>query len=261
MKKILAVGCSMTRGHGLEKESKDPNLWVNRIFREIGEVHNLSMTGRNNQWIFHETLSAILREKNSYDIVLVGWSAIPRYYFHVGLELYSTHTHLSDIDINVNNGMIFSGKWLQRIRDDLLKFHNDHWDILDVVKYVNALIMIHETSPAKKIFFVNTLSPWCKDYFNFKKISLPSDLDPYEQDLLQVKTRDDDEIFSLYKMIHEHYSTYGGIQESRWLNLYDSLRSMQIDDVSKSDSHPGYQSQEKYFQYLAPILKEKLGAI
>jgi hypothetical protein len=262
MKKILVVGCSITKGHGLREESRDPDLWVNQIFDQIGEVHNLAKTGMNNHWIFLEAMSAIQREKNTYDIVLVGWSAIPRYCFHLGLELYSVHTRLvDDHDINVNNRVTFTGKWLKQLGDDLRKMHNDHWDILDLIKYINALIMVQETSEDKKIIFVNTLSPWSRGYFDSKKVSLPSDLDPYEQDLLQVDTRDDDEIFQLYKMVHEQYSQYGGIRESHWLNLYDSLRSMQIDDVSASDGHPGYQSQKKYADYLRPILKEKLGII
>lgn len=261
MKRILAVGCSMTKGHGLKKESQDPKLWVNRIFKSIGTVHNLSMIGGNNQWIFHETMSALLREKDAYDIVLVGWSAIPRYYFDIGLELYSVHTTLSDVDINLNNHVTIAGSWLAKIGNNLKKIQNDHWDILNLVKYVNTLIMIHETSPERKIFFVNTLAPWCKNYFDQKKWCLHSALDPYEQNLLQAETRDDDEIHALYQMIHNQYQAYGGIRESHWLNLYDSLRSMQIDDVSESDRHPGYASQDKYADYLGPILKRKLGIV
>jgi hypothetical protein len=166
---------------------------------------------------------------------------------------------LSDIDINLNNHVTIPGSWLANIGDNLKKIHNDHWDILDLVKYVNALIMIHETSSTKKIFFVNTLSPWCRNYFEQKTIIRPSDLDPYEQDLLQVETRDDNEIDALYQMIHQQYSYYGGIKESHWLNLYDSLRSMQVDNASATDAHPGYISQEKYSEYLGRILREKLG--
>lgn len=251
----------MTKGHGLEKESQDPKLWVNQICAPIGTVHNLSLTGRNNQWIFHETMSALLREKDSYDIVLVGWSAIPRYHFHVGLELYSVHTMLTDCDVNINNHVTIPGSWLAKIGDNLRKIQNDHWDILDLVKYVNALIMIHETSPERRIFFVNTLSPWCKNYFDQKNWCLPSELDPYEQNLLQAETRDDDEIRALYQMIHKQYREHGGIRESHWLNLYDSLRSMQIDDASELDSHPGYASQDRYADFLGTALKRKLGIV
>jgi hypothetical protein len=260
--KILAVGCSMTNGHGLDQGCHDPRLWVNQIFHDIGTVHNLAVTGMNNHWIFLETMSTLVQRSHAYDIVLVGWSAIPRFCFHAGLELYSVHTRLTnDHDINVNNGLTFKKEWLKKLGDDLRKLHNDHWDILDLIKYVNGLITIHETSPNKKIFFVNTLSPWGQNYFEFKKISLPSDLDPYTQDLLQVQTRDDNEISKLYTMIHTQYARHGGIRESHWLNLYDSLRAMQVDNVSALDPHPGYKSQEKYAKYLGPILRRKLGIV
>lgn len=248
----------MTRGHGLARESVDPSLWVNQLFDQIGEVHNLSKTGMNNHWIFHETIAALLREKNTYDTVLVGWSAIPRYGFHVGLELYSVYTTLTDRDININPGVTVPGKWLQRLGDDLRKLHNDHWDILDLVKYVNVLITMHETSPDKKIFFVNTLGPWCSGYFDHKQVARPSDLNPYEQTLLQVDTRDDTEIFALYQMLHDHYDKYGGIRKSHWLNLDHSLRSMQVDHVSDTDLHPGYRSQNKFAEYLKPVLEQRL---
>lgn len=255
--KVLAVGCSMTRGHGLGLESGDPKLWVNRLFpEEKYKVINLAKTGHNNSWIFLETMSGLLID--TYDIVLVGWSAIPRFNFHVGLELYSVYTMLNEIDVAINNKVVVSGKCLKTIGDSLRKIHNDHWDFLDLVKYVNTLIHIQEKKNNGRIFFVNTLGPWPTQYFTKKQINQPIDLTPFEQKLLQIDTRDDDEIFQLYNMIHKDYETYGGIQEARWLNLYSSLRSMQIDNVSSTDPHPGYRSQEIFDQYLTPILQEKL---
>ena len=255
--KVLVVGCSMTRGHGLTHESNDPLLWVNKIFpQEKYAVTNLAKTGSNNHWIFLETISNFLTK--TYDIVLVGWSAIPRFNFHVGLELYSVNTMLYDRDITLNNNVTISGKWLKSLGDNLKKIHNDHWDFLDLVKYINTLIMIQEKNNCGQIFFVNTLGPWSDNYFTKKQISLPSDLTLFEQNLLQADTRDDDEIFKLYDMIHNHYRTYGGICEDHWLNLYSSLRSMQVDNVSDTDFHPGYQSQEAFSNYLGPILEKKL---
>jgi len=255
-KKVLAVGCSYTRGHGLTNESMDPFLWVNSLFpHDAHTVNNVSKTGANNQWIFLETMSQLM--KNNYDIVLVGWTAIPRFNFCVGLELYSTSTMLTNVDVNINNKQTISGKWLKSIGDGLRKIHNDHWNLLDLVKYVNILIKIQKQAGGE-IFFVNALGPWSNEYFQQKSVNLPSDLDQYQQDLLQVKFRDDAEIFQLYKMMHDHYNNYGGIQEQHWLNLYKSLRSMQIDNISVDDKHPGYLSQIVYLDYLKPELEKKL---
>lgn len=247
----------MTRGHGLDLEQDDPKLWVNTVFKPLGTVTNISESGRNNYWIFLEALSEVI--KNSYDVVVVGWSATPRYNFNAGLELYPTVTQLVNKDVvDVNPGHTYKGSWLKKIGDDLRIMHNDHWDILDLVKYVNALIHVQETCNRKKIFFVNTSSPWENGFFKHKKITVPSELSEHEQRMLQAETRDDVETIAIYNMIHSQYSHHGGIRESHWLNLYQSLRSMQIDRVSATDYHPGYRSQNKFAEYLKPVLEQRL---
>ena len=74
--------------------------------------------------------------------------------------------------------------------------------------------------------------------------------------MLHFDFRDDTEIKDLYDMIHSQYNQFGGIQENNWLNLYKSLVSMQVDDVSVTDTHPGYVSQNIFAEYLISQLKE-----
>lgn len=259
MKKALVVGCSYTRGHGLELEQEDPQLWVNVLLKSVGieQIDNFADTGANNDWIFHKTVASLI--KNEYDLVIVGWSAIPRYNFYVGLELYRTRTMLKNLDINCNT-KTFKGKWFEKLYNDLIQMHNDHWDYVKLIQYVNTLIEL-QISRNKKIFFVNSLLPFPKNYFVRKDITLPSDLTEYEQQLLSVETRDDEEIFNLYDMIHNHYAENNGIRENFWLNLYKSLRTLQVDTISQDDQHPGYASQEKFAKYLISALNEKLETV
>jgi hypothetical protein len=253
--KVLVVGCSFTQGTGLNLEHCDPELWVNRLFYNTS-ITNVASAGANNHWIFLETISQLLTQ--SYDIVLVAWSAIPRYNFRVGLELYSVETMLTDRDINLNSKVTISGKWLESIGANLNRLHNDHWDILDLIKYVNTLVELQVTARNQKLIFVNAMGPWNNGYFTQKKIKLPSDLDQFEQTLLESNNRNDKDVLALYDMIHSQYSKYGGIHEHRWLNLYSSLQAQQIDVVSLTDPHPGYASQLAYVKYLTPILQKKL---
>jgi hypothetical protein len=254
--KVLVVGCSYAVGCGLELERNDPRLWSNQLF-PTADITNAGKTGANNNWIFLETISQL--RKQHYDIVLVAWSAIPRYNFQVGLELYSVSTRLRNSrDINLNSNVTISGKWLNSIGNNLDKIHNDHWDLLELIKYVNTLIELQVKSRQGKLVFVNSLGPWCNNYFEYKNIQLPSDLDTYVQCLLEVDKRDDKDIFDLYNMIHLQYDEYGGIQEKYWLNLYNSLGAQQVDCASETDKHPGYQSQQVYTNYLTPILHKKL---
>lgn len=252
-KKVLVVGCSFTCGTGLKLERCDPALWVNQLFFDA-DITNVAKAGANNQWIFLETISQLLTQ--SYDIVLVAWSAIPRYNFHVGLELHPVETMLADCDVNLNSKVTISGKWLKSIGKNLNKIHNDHWDLLALVKYVNSLIELQVNTRNQKLIFVNALGPWCNNYFLQKKIQLPSDLDQYEQELLEIANRDDQDIFALYDMIHLQYRKYGGIHEHNWLNLYNSLSAQKVDVASSSDRHPGYASQAAYVKYLAPMLQK-----
>lgn len=255
--KVLAVGCSFTFGAGLRYEKTDPELWVNQLFSAPDyTVVNQSKTGANNQWMFLETINEIRKQR--YDIVIVGWTAIPRYNFQVGLELYPVDTMLeSGMDINTHSHNTISGRWLQETGDRLRKIHNDHWDILTLVKYVNTLIELQERWYNGKIYFVNSLAPWCNNYFVKKTIKIPSELHQYELNLLEADARDDQEIFNLYDMIHTQYQLYGGIQPHYWLNLYNSLASMKIDTVSATDLHPGYQSQQVFVKHLSTALQEK----
>ena len=254
--KVLIVGCSYAVGHGLDLERHDPKLWSNQLFPEA-EISHTGKSGANNNWIFLETISQL--QKQYYDIVLVAWSAIPRYNFHVGLELYPVETMLrhSD-DIHLNSNVTIPGKWLDSIGSSLDKVHNDHWDLLDLIKYVNTLVELQTASRRGKLVFINSLGPWCNNYFEYRNIQLPSDLDPYVQELLAVDQRNDKDISDLYNMIHNQYADYGGIQEKYWLNLYNSLRKQQVDTVSDTNKHPGYRSQQAYVTYLAPLLYKTL---
>jgi hypothetical protein len=255
-KNMLVVGCSFANGSGLPDEYSNARIWPNQLGEKfnIDEIKNASITGANNYWIFSETLAQLLR--NSYDLVLVEWSAIPRYKLKVGLELYSTDSMLNQ-PVNLVGGETISAEMLGTVKKLLHKIHNDHWDIVELVKYINALIEIQITSRQQELFFINGIGPWPDQYFVKKQIGLPSDLDQYTHNLLQADQRDDQEVFQLYSMIHNDYAAYGGIHESRWLNLYSSMNRMKIDTVSTTDQHPGYLSQDIFAEYFCQAINNK----
>jgi hypothetical protein len=253
---ILVSGCSFSAGYGMPGKHSDKNNWPNLLAKELGinAVTNVSRTGSNNHWIFLETVSAMLQDH--YDLILVQWSTIPRFKFKVGLELYPVDTMLDD-DINIVGRRTIKKEWLIEIKNRLLEIHNDHWDILDLVKYVNVLIELQVRARHGKIFFINGLGPWPHGYFDKKQIDLPSDLDPFTHDLLQAEFRDDDEIFQLYSMIHDHYAGYGSIQQQHWLNLYQAMSQIKIDTIQSNDAHPGLASQSIFADLFAQQITNK----
>ena len=258
MTKILVVGDSITFGAGLALGKNDPKLWINQLASQTFtdyELTNLAEIGRNNHWIFNESASELLT--NDYDIAIIGWSEISRFNFDIGLELYKTSSMLRNMDININGDHV-SGNWLEETGNRLRRYYNDHWAILDLIKYVNILYNIQVGCKNKKLFFVNTLARWSPGYFEYVNFSLPSELSEFQKQILSVDTRDDLEIKELYNMTHEHYKKYGGIQNKCWLNLYQPLCTLMVDRVSSFDPHPGYASQDIFVKQLLPELHARM---
>jgi hypothetical protein len=264
MTSILFNGCSFTKGTGLTDENLDPKLWTNQLAHNVFDnpvITNLSEAGRNNHWIFIETMSELL--SNTYDVVIVGWTGTNRLNFNIGLELYNTLSRLSTndtLDINLSSSQTISAKWLAGIGESIQKVQNPHWGILDLIKYINILHNYQVTQRKSKIFFVNSLCHWSNDYFTLMDYTRPSELGDFYNEVLEIDNRDDAEIKQLYTMIHQQYSTYGGIQSNQWLNLYDSLFNKKI-DCALDGIHPGYASQDLYTDYLTCQLKNKLNLI
>lgn len=258
IKSILAVGCSYTYGLGLDKDKHDPKLWVNQISSYFNaRVENLALPGRNNEWIFHTTAQELMANSDHYDLVIVGWSNIPRYGFNWGLEEWSTWRiaspiSSSNIEVALHNNDTVTTKELGTLASVLYRHHNDHWDIANLVTYVNALQKYHTN-----VVFVNAMGDWDNNYFVRADWQKPSELTPFTQQVLDVENRSDVQIDNLYRMIHNTYKARGGISPQRWLNLYDSLKKMRVDTVSKDDNHPGYQSQDLYTSKFIPLIEEK----
>lgn len=259
MTKILLSGCSFTKGTGLIHEHLNENLWANKLVTKCypnPTINNIAQAGRNNHWIFTETLSELA--KHDYDVVIVAWTNVDRLNIDVGLELYKTLSMLhGPLQINLANQVV-TAKWLEDTGDRIRKIQNSHWGILDLIKYVNILVNYQVVNRKSNIFFVNSLCGWSPGYFNKVNYNVPSDLGEYYLDILNVKNRDDSDIKKLYEYIHQQYQSYGGILPNYWLNLYSSLMDMQIDVASETDSHPGYKSQARYVEYLYSVLKEKI---
>lgn len=248
----LIVGCSYANGHGFSEGKDLSELWVNELCKQIGvsKIDNCAKSGSNNHWIFLQAANMI-RQKN-YDVVIVAWSETGRLNIQFGLETYTTLSKLDDAnDINLVNHQQVTKKYQRQIGDQLRRYSNYHWPILDLIKYVNILLALKP----KNLFFVNSLGVWSNGFFEQKPITLPSDLSSFEQELLEADLRSDQEIFELYNMIHAQYHEYGGIQPQHWLNLYRSLHNLQIDMAPAMDGHPGLLSQKIFVDTLSQNIK------
>lgn len=248
----LFVGCSFTSGKGFELEKDEPSLWVNLLHAQSPllnktELINHGVSGASNSDIFYNAVSSLVKHCPKY--AFVQWTSSPRYKVKLGVETYPSEQYFSmDSEVQSHNlhKLNYSAEYLESVRNRFLTLHHPHGNILDIIKYVNTLINLSQLTKTT-IFFINGLCPWDDQFFNKIKNGPPSNYTNYTQHILESKTRDDDEVFALYNKIHNEYTQAGSIQQSHWLNLYNSFVKNKI-DTNNDQTHPGIKSNHRYFE-------------
>lgn len=263
MNKILFSGCSLPAGVGLEREKNDNsnyvNVFANDVFGESVTVNNIAIPGNSNLRTFLNTCTELVNEK--YDYVFVCWTSYPRLVVWPGLEEYDTRRTLNaarsrTITEHQGSRLMFTEKFLTDLSDNISLVQNAHYDILDIIQYINILIKIAEQSNTK-IYFINNMCWWDRNFFDPVPDNhiLPSNLTPYTNQVLESNFRDDPQIERLYKKMHKDYKDAGGIQQAHWLNLYNNFIG-QIVDKGLDKVHPGPKSHIHYGKYLAQQFKQ-----
>lgn len=265
MNNVLFSGCSFVEGCGLELGKEDPNNFCNvfstEVFGTDYKLKNIGVRGYSNLRIFLDTCKELI--DNQYDYVFVGWSSYPRYVFWAGLEEYECKRNFipgSPIEEHKGNDISFDSKYMESLRDRFLLVHHAHYDILDIVKYIKILMCLAEQKNTK-IYFINNICHWDQDYFKvIEDKIIPSNLTKYTNNILNTDNRDDEQIEKLYKKMHQDYASAGGINESLWLNLYESFSSKKIDTgTDKNDKlHPGPQSHINFGKFLAKQFRHQV---
>ena len=274
MSKVIFTGCSFTAGTGwvdlppvdsAALEYKDyPNLWVNLCHRELSQIKdldlvNLGQSGASNAEIFRNTVNAISEYQHNITVMFCQWTSMPRYRFSIGFELWNTNETIPVAgrqygDINLSNGTKWNRKYLDDLLDRLLVLHHAHNDIINVVIYSNILQRLAK-SFAINLYFFNGLCPWDQDYFTRLNNVLPENYTPFtKNEILEINSRSDEDIFKLYNKLHNDYDNAGGIDPTQWINLYSSMSANQI-DVNYDKKHPGTQSNQLYFDQIKKFLE------
>ena len=253
---ILFSGCSVVEGVGLPQRTLDPNNFANIIGSVLGgHVNNIAVNGNNNERIFLETAAQM--SKSNYDMIVVCWTSYPRHVFWPGLELYECRRSMSACSVPIvehnGNELSWSSAQFERIRQWFLMLTHDHYSILDICKYVNVLKTL-AASQGGRIYFVNTLAAWDYNYFEqfirlVNVVVKPCMLTDYTNQLLNSSQRDDEQINTLFHNMGQDYAQAGNIKPQHWLNLYQSLHSLQI-DKGDDDRHPGPLSHQRYAKLL-----------
>lgn len=269
-KKLIFTGCSFTAGNGWVNDDygtadkQHPNLWTNLCHQNIHKISDLEQLnygvgGASNHDIFVQATSALSKFGRDIDTIFCQWTAMPRYSFNVGFEMWDTteqiirnnrRTH----DHRLNRGDKWSREYVNDLLDRLKVLHHLHWEILHVVRYTNIIKNLASNLQIQNVFFINGLCPWDENYFIYLKNVLPESYTPFTKaDILNIDSRDDNDIYALYARAHSQYQEAGGIDPENWVNLYGSFLDRKI-DFNFDLYHPGKQSNLLYYN----LIKEKL---
>ena len=273
-KKVLFTGCSLTAGNGwvdlppsdsIRVENKDsPELWVNLCYNKIDclknlELLNLGQSGASNTEIFETTVDTITKFGDNIDYLFCQWTSMPRYNFNAGFELWSTKESIhgckksQDIDlVDISWPRTYVNDLLDRIK----VLHHLHWEIIKVVRYTNIINNLASKYKIKNVFFINGHCPWDRDYFVELHNVLPNDYTKFtKEEILNIDHRSDEDIYKLYSLAHKHYQEAGSVNQTQWINLYDSFMASKIDD-NFDLLHPGIKSNKIYYSMVSQSLKK-----
>jgi hypothetical protein len=265
-KKIVFAGCSFTAGSGWNPTSpicKDhEKLWVNLCYHNIEkfsklELENVGIPGASNTDIFEAVSESLMR--HDVDTVLIQWTAMPRYQFHVGLELWDTDECMIRNNPRQHDHIlvdgIYSRKYVTRLLDELRIMHHLHFEIVKVLKY-SFLIKKLCDRLSVKYFFINGICPWDNNYFvRLGNNVLPEDYTSFtKNNILKIHNRDDQDIFKIYKYIHDVYDQYP-IDHSSWINLYQPFKDIMV-DRNFDNEHPGEISNKNFFELVRKKIEQ-----
>ena len=273
-KKIIFTGCSLTDGYGwVDRKSNNlhyednvkackecPELWVNLCHNQILqlnklELFNYGIAGISNTEIFEHTITAIVNFNFDIDTLFCQWTGMPRVGFHVGFELWNTELRFpgKNNDITLSNGSHWDKKYLDELINRIAVLHHLHAEIVKLVKYCNILQALASRFNIK-LYFINGLCPWDQNYFIRLSNVTPEEFTTFtKKDILEINSRNSENIFKLYKKMHNDYDNAGGINPSQWVNLYNSMQNNKI-DTNYDNKHPGTKSNRLYFQQIKDFL-------
>lgn len=264
MPKLGFTGGSITSGNGwnLDDPTDSANHWVTQVhnFPEFvrHKLINHSISGGSNEQVFTNSVD-LLTNCPDLDVLFCCWLSYPRYNFDLGFELYDTSdsiTNPTTDDHRLNTGIV-PIKYLNDVKFRFTALQHPHRDIVKIVKYQSILNQLSKLTKIK-VYHINDSCHWDQDYF--VRIDGPNVLpDNYtnytKNEILNVAHRDDQEIFALYKKMHNNYDEAGGISYNNWINLDNSFLNLQI-DYNHDNQHPGKQSNLIYSNLVKQYLEK-----
>jgi hypothetical protein len=245
--KILVCGCSFSSGWGFDNGIDDTNIWPNILAKDLNaEITNLSVTGCDNTEIFLNSLTAI--QNQAFDQIFVQWTSLDRIIVTPTAEHYTMITKdnprpdISDADYQQFYKIFLELNGMQA-----------HWNRF--YKMVNIL------QSYKNVYFINGLLTWNQKLFDKNTTLEDCAKDNFLSSLLQIESKWIPNLGQsewipepIWNNIKTQVQT---LNLKKWINPFDSMQSMRVDQISGNDLHPGIQSHQIFANCIAEYFSDK----
>jgi len=239
--KILIAGCSLSTGAGIADSIEDPRIWTNLLAAKMNaEVTNVSRPGYDNPGIFLNALEKLTNDH--YDLILLQITALGR--ICVSPNIHGIIPLSGPLDVDA-----WKNKFDFKQHDNFLRHFTilngdyEHWKRLTKIIYTVQNLV----NKGYNIKFVNGLLDWSKDFF----------LEPtskFSDTILDVDNLTDHDIILGRSDLDKDKTR---IDLNLWVNPFDSFDSLTIDRASRTDNHPGIESQKLFCDLIFNYLQHK----
>jgi len=245
--KILVCGCSFSSGWGFDNGIDDTNIWPNILAKDLtAEITNLSVTGCDNTEIFLNSLTSI--QNQTFDQIFVQWTSLDRIIVTPTAEHYTMITKdnpgpdISDADYRQFYKVFLELNGMQA-----------HWNRF--YKMVSIL------QNYKNVYFINGLLPWNQKLFDKNTTLEDCAKDKFLSSLLQIESKWTPNLGQsewipepIWNNIKTQVQT---LNLKKWINPFDSMQSMKVDQISDNDLHPGIESHRIFANCITEYFSDK----
>ena len=246
--KFTFIGCSQTKGEGLELLDLSPYNYANIIGKNYdASVKNLAEPGLDNNSMFILGLEEIYND--TPDILFVQWSSLDRFKLFPGPDTQFSLMPIITKDYSYRK-IFIAKKQLQQLADYFFVLNHHYHALLSVINYCNIL---ENTAQGKcKIVFINGCLPWKDDLAISQFDNYNKQLSNYTKDLLDFDYRQDDEIELFLNRLTKAFAS---LNRDLWPNLFNNFESWELDSWN---DHPGIKTNKFIADQIITYLDKKL---
>lgn len=219
-------------------------IWVSLIENQGKNITtNLSFGGQSNTSILNNTCLELIKNKNSYDLVIIQWSSLLRINFNQGRTIYSSPTNftLNSCPLGYEK---FHSTWIKNFLHPRIALLEWMTQIIVLANFLKQTQIPYMFIKGFDNFFTDL------QHADWKQTS-----DEFKSTVLYLDVLPDQEVDLFYSELKLLFDTIEKQTGSNWLNLKKLSWVDSMVDLADDHLHPGILSHKNYFYNIITFTK------